>query len=104
MKYQKEKMTKLSIRIGIVEKEKLTTLCKETGKRKSTIIREIICNGVIKQRLTSEQVKQSLQLIGMANNLNQLTKRLHQLKEIELTSLSAEIRALLNQLIKQFDV
>jgi hypothetical protein len=104
MRKQREKMRKLSIRINSVQRQKLKDLSAEVNKQRSTIIRELINNGTVKQRLNKEQVKLSLQLTGMANNLNQLTKRLHQCNMQELANYTADVKSLLNNLLKCFDI
>jgi hypothetical protein len=43
----------------------------------SEYIRQIAINGLVKARETDEEMHSVRQLVGMANNLNQLTKLAH---------------------------
>lgn len=101
METQKQKMQKISFRLGENEKQILSDLCKQSRQKRSAVIRELIANGTVKQRLNPEQIKQITGLIGMANNLNQLTKKLHQLGQTELSQTSGELKQLVNHILNQ---
>lgn len=50
----------------------------KAGLNASEYIRQLTINGQVKTRLTEEERQFARQLIGMANNLNQLAKACHQ--------------------------
>jgi hypothetical protein len=50
----------------------------KAGLKASEYIRQITINGQVKNRLAEEERQFARQLIGMANNLNQLAKACHQ--------------------------
>lgn len=101
METEKQKMQKISFRLGEKEQQILGTMCKESRRKRSAVIRELIEKGTVKQRLSPEQLKQITGLIGMANNLNQLTKKLHQLGQTELSQTSEELKQQLNNILNQ---
>ena len=49
----------------------------KTGLSASAYLREIAINGQVKNRLSDEEHKYVRQLIGMANNINQIAKACH---------------------------
>jgi hypothetical protein len=50
----------------------------KAGIRPSEYIRQVTINGQVRTRLTTEERQLARQLVGMANNLNQLAKACHQ--------------------------
>jgi hypothetical protein len=103
MKTEKQKMQKISFRIGEKESQILSTMCKQSRQKRSAVIRELIAKGTVKQRLSPEQLKQITGLMGMANNLNQLTKKLHVLGQTELSQTAGELKEVLNNILNQIN-
>ena len=103
MKTAKQKMQKISFRLGEKEQQILGTMCKQSRQKRSAVIRELINKGTVKQRLNPEQLKQITGLMGMANNLNQLTKKLHVLGQTELSQTAGELKEVLNNILNQIN-
>jgi hypothetical protein len=61
-------------RFTLVEYENLTTKTKLLKISKSAYVRSMTLNGTVKSTFTEEELYVKKQLIGMANNLNQLLK------------------------------
>jgi hypothetical protein len=61
-------------RFTLAEYENLTTKTKFLKISKSAYVRSMTLNGTVKSTFTEEELHVKKQLIGMANNLNQLLK------------------------------
>ncbi len=73
-----KKEIRACIRYSRVEYFVLREKSAKAGLRVSEYIRQITLNGIVKNRLTEEERQFVRQLIGMANNLNQLVRACHQ--------------------------
>ena len=73
----------------------------KAGVKASAYLREIAISGQVKPRLSDEERQFVRQLIGMANNLNQLTKKSHQEGLLILMRYFEEYRHLIDSLIQK---
>jgi|GEM_PF-108913 hypothetical protein len=55
----------------------LDALCRRSKQGKSEIIRSLIMNGTVRERITKEHLSVIRQLIGESTNLNQLAKQVN---------------------------
>lgn len=74
-KIPEKRRYQVNFKLSIEERMLLKRKVKESGMPINDFIRECISDGVIISRLTVEQIADLKQLIGMANNLNQLAKK-----------------------------
>lgn len=65
-------------------------------------IRQMALHGEVRMRMSEEERRAVRQLIGMNNNLNQLTKRAHQEGILTAMLLFENYRTALDQLLNQF--
>ncbi len=72
-----KKSYKISIKFSTLEYYSLLANAKEANTNKSEYIRECIKKGFVKERLTAEHSDLIRKLAGMANNLNQITRRIN---------------------------
>ncbi|MBL7840154.1 MAG: plasmid mobilization relaxosome protein MobC [Cyclobacteriaceae bacterium] len=84
---------RITIRFNKSEFELIRGFATTTGKSKVSFLRECALQAYIKPRLTPDEILFMRQLVGMANNLNQLARSANAKEEITL-----EAKALLFQL------
>lgn len=65
----------ITIKLATADYYSLKSKAREMGVTISEFTRNALRNCIVKQRLNSEHLRYILQLIGMANNLNQIAKR-----------------------------
>jgi len=65
----------ISIRLNKKLQLLLYALVRRSGKSRSKVIRELILNGYVKERISKEHIQIIRQLAGEATNLNQLAKK-----------------------------
>lgn len=95
---------KLSCSINLKLTAKDFSLIKEKaaklGIKATQYVREMVLNGKIKSRFTIEELDLMRKLSGMANNLNQITKKANQagfaMVGIEIIGIMAQIKKLLD--------
>lgn len=73
-----KKEVKASVRYTRSEYFAIREKASKAGLKASEYIRQITLSGQVKSRLTEEERTVARQLVGMANNLNQLAKTCHQ--------------------------
>lgn len=74
----------------------------EAGLRTTPYIRDMALNGQVLARLTDEQKHAVRQLIGMANNINQMAKMAHKEGMFELELSFNETKTQLDQILSLF--
>ena len=67
----------------------------------TTYIRQMAINGKITPRMNEEERQFVRQLVGMANNLNQLTKKAHQEGLLTAVLMFEKYRNLVDELLKK---
>jgi|ERR1700688_3880649 len=72
----------------------------KAGLKPSEYIRQLALTGIVKARITDEERHFVRQLVGMANNLNQLTKLAHQQGLIRTVMHFEEYRNKIDELLK----
>ena len=65
----------IGFRITESEYMRLGALSRKSGKNKSEIIRDLLINGSVRERINKEHVGIIRQLVGEATNLNQLARK-----------------------------
>jgi hypothetical protein len=71
----------LRIRFNSSEYELLEKRAKKSGHKLSSFSREILLNGIVVERLSKEQLTMIRNVMGVANNLNQLVNLLNFFKQ-----------------------
>lgn len=82
---------KVTVKMNTQEYYYLRGLALQTNQNLSETVREIIEKGYVKERISQEHLVLIRQLIGMANNLNQLSKNAHIFGLIELEKQNKEL-------------
>lgn len=75
MSATEKKRYKVTVKFATAEYYSLKSKAKEAGMTISLFVRNALQQCEVKQRLSATHLKHILQLIGMANNLNQIAKR-----------------------------
>ncbi len=65
----------IGLRLGETEFQRLGAISRKSGKNRSEIIRELLLNGEVKERITKEHITLIRQLVGEATNLNQIARK-----------------------------
>lgn len=65
----------IGLRLNETEFHRLSAISRRSGKNKSEIIRELLLNGEVKERITKGHITIIRQLVGEATNLNQLARK-----------------------------
>ena len=68
----------------------------------TTYIRQAAINGKIKAKMDDEERQFVRQLVGIGNNLNQLTKKAHQEGLLSVVMLFEKYRGLFDEFLKRF--
>jgi hypothetical protein len=76
----------------------------KTGTNVCNYIREVSIHGKIISQLSEEERNYVRQLTGMANNLNQLTKKAHQEGLFTVVSLVEKYKNLVDEILEKMDV
>ena len=66
---------KITVRLSQAEAARLNALASECGSKKEPLIRNLIMGVEIKPRPTEKQLRLVREISGIANNINQITKR-----------------------------
>ncbi len=69
---------KITFRVTNEEMENIAEKVKISGFKKSTVIRQLVLEGMITAKMTVEEREGLNSLKGIANNLNQLAKKANQ--------------------------
>ena len=68
---------KINVNLTIDEHEKCKQMAEKVNYKLSPFVRKLIVNGKISNLFSKEEQSAKLQLIGIANNINQLLKEVH---------------------------
>ena len=96
------KDARITIRFSTMEYFIIKEKSVEAGVKPSVYLRHLGINGGIVPRLTEEERHFVRQLIGMANNLNQMAKTCHQEGTLSAALYFEQIRVQLETLLKKF--
>ena len=70
-----EKKYTITLRLSYQQHAWLDALCRRSKQTQSEVIRSLIENGSVRERITQEHIHIIRQLIGESTNLNQLAKQ-----------------------------
>lgn len=70
-----EKKYTVTLRLSYQQHAWLGALCRRSKQTQSAVIRSLIENGTVRERITKEHIHIIRQLIGESTNLNQLARR-----------------------------
>ena len=70
-----EKKYTITLRLSYNQFAWLGALCRRSKQTQSAVIRSLIENGTVRERITKEHIHIIRQLIGESTNLNQLAKQ-----------------------------
>ena len=70
-----EKKYTITLRLSYDQFAWLGALCRRSKQTQSAVIRSLIENGTVRERITKEHIHIIRQLIGESTNLNQLAKQ-----------------------------
>ena|SRR5579872_2582206 len=73
----------------------------KSGMTAAAFLRQSAFQSVIRTRLTSEERQFVRQLVGMANNINQITKRSHQEHDLRTAVAFQQIRRGLDEILRK---
>ena len=93
-----EKKYTITLRLSYDQFAWLGALCRRT---QSAVIRSLIENGTVRERITKEHIHIIRQLIGESTNLNQLAKQANTYGFFAVAKRCEEMAQRINQLIKQ---
>lgn len=99
----KKKYT-ITLRLSYDQFAWLGALCRRSRRSKQTqsaVIRSLIENGTVRERITKEHIHIIRQLIGESTNLNQLAKQANTYGFFAVAERCEEMAQRINQLIKQ---
>lgn len=91
----------IKIRLDTQQYYSMKGLARQAGMNVSEFIRTMVFNGHVKERISKEQVANIRQLIGMANNLNQLAKSANTYGYIAVELQNAELAESITSIIKK---
>lgn len=102
--FSEKRKYQINVKLSIEEQVLLKKKMRDSGLSCNNFIRECIQKSVIKQRRTVEENNLLKQLIGMANNINQVAKRVnthgYESAKNEYLFLANDINKLIKQLLK----
>ena len=70
-----EKKYTVTLRLSYQQYAWLSALCRQSKQTQSEVIRSLIENGSVRERITQEHIHIIRQLIGESTNLNQLARQ-----------------------------
>lgn len=91
----------ITLRLTDKQNDWLGALCRRSKQSKSEVIRSLIMNGTIKERITKEHLKVIRQLIGESTNLNQLAKQANTYGFLTVAIECQKLAQHISQIIKQ---
>ena len=94
-----EKKHTITLRLSYDQFTWLGALCRRSKQTQSAVIRSLIENGTVRERITKEHIIR--QLIGESTNLNQLAKQANTYGFFAVAKRCEEVAQHINQLIKQ---
>lgn len=96
-----EKKYTITLRLSYQQHAWLDALCRRSKQTQSEVIRSLIENGSVRERITQEHIYIIRQLIGESTNLNQLAKQANTYGFFAVADRCEEMAQYINQLIKQ---
>lgn len=96
-----EKKHTITLRLSYDQFAWLGALCRRSKQTQSAVIRSLIENGTVRERITKEHIHIIRQLIGESTNLNQLAKQANTYGFFAVSKRCEEMAQRINQLIKQ---
>ena len=94
-----EKKYTITLRLSYDQFAWLGALCRRSKHTQNAVIRSLIENGTVRERITKEHIHIIRQLIGESTNLNQLAKQAYGFFAV--AKRCEEMAQRINQLIKQ---
>ena len=98
---QMEKKYTITIRLSYQQHAWLGALCRRSKQTQSEVIRSLIENGSVRERITQEHIHIIRQLIGESTNLNQLARQANTYGFFAVADRCEEMAQHINQLIKR---
>lgn len=77
-----EKKYTITLRLSYQQHAWLGALCRRSKQTQSEVIRSLIENGSVRERITQEHIHIIRQLIGESTNLNQLARQANRCEEM----------------------
>ena len=99
--FKMEKKYTITLRLSYDQFAWLGALCRRSKQTQSAVIRSLIENGTVRERITKEHIHIIRQLIGESTNLNQLAKQANTYGFFAVAKRCEEMAQRINQLIKQ---
>ena len=96
-----EKKHTITLRLSDSQYGWLGALCRRSKRTQSAVIRSLIENGVVRERISKEHIQIIRQLIGESTNLNQLAKQANTYGFLAVADRCQEVSQYINQLIRQ---
>ena len=96
-----EKKYTITLRLTDMQYTLLGAICRRSRQTQSAVIRSLIENGTVRERITKEHIHIIRQLIGESTNLNQLAKQANTYSFFAVAERCEEMAQRINQLIKQ---
>ena len=96
-----EKKYTITLRLSYDQFAWLGALCRRSKQTQSEVIRSLIENGSVCERITQEHIYIIRQLIGESTNLNQLAKQANTYGFFAVAERCKDMAQRINQLIKQ---
>ena len=96
-----EKKYIVTLRLSHKQHAWLGALCRRSKQTQSEVIRSLIENGSVRERITQEHIHIIRQLIGESTNLNQLAKQANTYGFFTVAKRCEEMAERINQLTKQ---
>jgi len=93
--------TVTSLRLSKVELYVIKSKATKAGLRLTAYIRQMAINGKVTARLNEEERQFVRELVGMANNLNQLTKKGHQEGLLTAVLMFEKYRNMIDELLEK---
>ena len=96
-----EKKYTITLRLSYDQFAWLGALCRRSKHTQNAVIRSLIENGTVRERITKEHIHIIRQLIGESTNLNQLAKQANTYGFFAVAKRCEKMAQRINQLIKQ---
>ena len=96
-----EKKHTITLRLSDSQYGWLGALYRRSKRNQSAVIRSLIENGSVRERISKEHIHVIRQLIGESTNLNQLAKQANTYGFLVVSDRCQELAQYINQLIRQ---
>lgn len=92
--------TSINLKLTESDFNKIREKAEKLGMKATQYVREMVLKGSVKSRFTLEELDLMRKLAGIANNLNQVTKKVNQagylMEAIEIMKITTQIKKILN--------